>query len=205
MADKERVAQAYTYLRGLMPDGKLTQAQVAAGDLIISSCGLDVFTTLIRTVQGTTNIFSKDISATGYAIIKQFEGFKAQAYKDTGGVWTIGFGTTKYPNGVAVKQGDTCTTMQAEAWLMNDCAWVDKCLDDHIKVTVTQNQFDALASFVYNVGATAFVKSTLLRRLNAGEMSLAANEFDRWVNDNGKRIKGLVVRREQEKKLFLAA
>lgn len=86
----------------------------------------------------------------------------------------------------------------------NDCKWVDACLDKCVKVKVSQNQFDALASFVYNVGETAFVKSTMLVLLNQGNFTGAANQFDRWVFDNGKRIPGLVNRRSAEKKLFLA-
>ncbi|MDU6101543.1 MAG: lysozyme, partial [Acinetobacter sp.] len=78
------------------------------------------------------------------------------------------------------------------------------CLDKYVKVKVTQNQFDALASFVYNVGETAFVKSTMLAVLNQGNYIAAANQFDRWIFDNGKRINGLVNRRAAEKKLFLS-
>ena len=136
--------------------------------------------------------------------IRGFEGFRDKAYLDTGSVPTIGFGTIKYPNGQPVKMGDTCTRVQAEEWLKNDCKWVDACLDKYVKVKVTQNQFDALASFVYNVGETAFVKSTMLAVLNQGNYIAAANQFDRWIFDNGKRINGLVNRRAAEKKLFLS-
>lgn len=79
---------------------------------------------------------------------------------------------------------------------------MDACLDRYIKVSVTQNQFDALASFVYNIGETAFVKSTMLTLINQNNMTSAANQFDRWVIDNGKKIQGLVNRRNKEKKLF---
>ena len=92
---------------------------------------------------------------------------------------------------------------QADLWLMNDCKWVDACLDKHIKVKLNQNQFNALASFVYNVGETAFVKSTMLTLLNQSKFGLAANQFDRWIYDNGKVINGLVNRRAKEKLLFL--
>ena len=136
-------------------------------------------------------------------MIKFFEGLKLQAYLDTGGVWTIGYGTIKYPNGTRVKKGDTCTEPQALEWLINDSKWVDACLDKHIKVKLNQNQFDALASFVYNIGETAFVKSTMLSLINANKLNDAALQFDRWVNDNGKRIQGLVNRRSAEKKHFL--
>lgn len=196
-----QIAQAYSWLRA-MSGGKLTQDQVIAGDAIIASQGLETFARLINydlyTVSGQF-----DISENGYALIRQAEGFRAAAYKDTGGVWTIGFGTIKYPDGTAVKKGDTCTHAQAEEWLKNDCKWVDACLDKYIKSKVTQNQFDALSSFVYNVGETAFVKSTMLTLLNQSNYVAAANQFDRWVFDNGKRVQGLVNRRATEKQLFL--
>ncbi len=192
-------AEAFAKLRS-MSGGKLTQHQVDAGDEIISRLGLSVFAKLIGMVSINGNM---DISENGYSIIREFEGFRSSAYKDTGGVWTIGYGTIRYPNGDKVKQGDTCTTSQAESWLKNDCKWVDDCLDSSIKVDVNQNQFDALASFVYNIGESAFKSSTLLVKLNSGDYTVAASQLDRWVNDNGKKIKGLVNRRAKEKSLFL--
>ena len=151
-------------------------------------------------IRGST---TRQIGQKGLDLIKRFEGLYLRSYKCPAGVWTIGYGTIKYPNGVTVKQGDTCTQGQANLWLMNDCKWVDACLDKHIKVKLNQNQFDALASFVYNVGETAFVKSTMLTLINQSKFGLAANQFDRWIYDNGKVINGLVNRRAKEKLLFL--
>jgi len=201
----EKIAQAYSWLRAIS-GGKLTQDQVNAGDTIIATNGLTVFAKLIGfNLQIPAFITGlKDISERGFEVIREFEGFRENAYLDTGGVWTIGFGTIKYPNGNKVKKGDACTRTQAEMWLQNDTAWVDTCLDQTIKVTVNQNQFDALASFVYNVGETAFKKSTMLKVLNAGNYAGAASQFDRWVYDNGKAINGLVNRRQKEKALFLS-
>ncbi|OCZ20281.1 lysozyme [Acinetobacter pittii] len=198
-----QIAQTYSWLRA-MSGGKLTQEQVTAGDEIIEKAGLETFAKLIgyKLESGVTGQW--DISEKGYELIRGFEGFRNTAYLDTGSVPTIGFGTIKYPNGKAVRMGDTCTRAQAEEWLKNDCKWVDACLDKYVKVKVTQNQFDALASFVYNVGETAFIKSTMLAVLNQGNYIAAANQFDRWIFDNGKRINGLVNRRAAEKKLFLS-
>lgn len=196
------IAQAYSWLRA-MSGGKLEQSQVQAGDEIIACHGLRTFAALIG-FSLTQNVSGQfDISNHGYSIIRESEGYRSQAYKDTGGVWTIGYGTIKYPNGQQVKQGDTCTQGQAELWLINDCKWVDTCLDKHIKVKLSQNQFDALASFVYNIGETAFIKSTMLSLLNQSKFDLAANQFDRWIYDNGKIISGLANRRAKEKLLFL--
>ncbi|MBP8005284.1 MAG: lysozyme [Acinetobacter sp.] len=199
----EQIAQAYSWLRS-MSGGKLTQTQVEAGDQIIEKNGLETFASLINFKLDTTAVTGlRDISEKGYEIIREFEGFRSTAYRDTGGVWTIGFGTIRYPNGVKVKQGDTCTRGQAELWLKNDCLWVDACLDKYVKVKVSQNQFDALASFVYNIGETQFIKSTMLSLINQNNLTAAANQYDRWIFDNGKRIQGLVNRRAKEKALFL--
>lgn len=198
----EQIAQAYSWLRA-MSGGKLSQEQVIAGDQIIAKNGLDVFAQLIGFEMSTALVSGLlDISENGYAIIRDAEGFRSTAYLDTGGVWTIGFGTIKYPNGKSVKKGDSCTKSEAELWLKNDCVWVDACLDKNIKVKINQNQFDALASFVYNIGETAFIKSSMLTLINQNSMALAASQFDRWVFDNGKRIQGLVNRRAKERKLF---
>ena len=200
----QQIAQAYSWLRA-MSGGKLTDKQVIAGDKIIATNGLNTFAQLIGFEIPTLSVTGyRDISEKGYAIIREFEGFKAEAYLDTGGVWTIGFGTIKYPNGQRVKKGDTCTREQAEQWLKNDCKWVDVCLDKYVTAKTTQNQFDALASFVYNIGETAFAKSTMLTLLNQNNFTAAANQFDRWVFDNGKRITGLANRRTKEKALFLS-
>ena len=199
----KQIAQAFSWLRA-MSGGKLTQEQVIAGDQIIAENGLNVFAQLIGfNVPKTMVSGQRDISECGYAIIRDAEGFRSKAYLDTGGVWTIGFGTIKYPNGTSVQKGDVCTTQQAEQWLKNDCKWVDACLDKNVKVNLNQNQFDALASFVYNIGETAFVKSTMLTLINQNSLTSAASQFDRWVFDNGKRIQGLVNRRAKEKSLFL--
>lgn len=187
-----------------MSGGKLTQDQVSAGDAIIATNGLTVFAKLIGfEIPKSLAIGQRDISENGYAIIRDAEGFRSTAYLDTGGVWTIGFGTIKYPNGIKVKVGDTCTRAQAELWLKNDCKWVDACLDKYVKVNINQNQFDALASFVYNVGEIAFVKSTMLTLINKGELQVAASQFDRWIYDNGVKVSGLVNRRAKERALFL--
>ncbi|OTG79567.1 lysozyme [Acinetobacter sp. ANC 4558] len=197
----QQIAQAYSWLRA-MSGGKLTQAQVDAGDVIIAVNGLEVFFNLIGFKLNTTVTGLRDISEKGYALIREFEGFRANAYLDSAGIWTIGFGTIKI-NGKPVKKGDTCTKEQAEQWLKLDCLWVDACLDKYITIVVTQNQFDALASLVYNIGETAFKSSTLLTKLNAGDFKAAADNFDRWVNAGGKRLQGLVNRRAKEKELFL--
>ena len=198
------VPQAYSWLRA-MSGGKLEQKQVTAGDEIIAKLGFPIFADTIGFTYTTAGVTGQwDISKDGYDLIKSFEGLETSAYKDSAGIWTIGYGTIKYPNGTRVAGGDKITQAQAQSYLESDSKWVDACLDKHIKVKVSQRQFDALASFVYNVGETAFSTSTLLKKLNAGDFKGAGDQFDVWVNAGGRKVQGLVNRRAKEKALFLA-
>lgn len=130
-----------------------------------------------------------------------------KAYKDTAGIWTIGNGTIKYPNGVPVKAGDTCTTEQALLYEQHDLMAVEAAINASVKVNLTQNQFDALCSFTYNEGISAEAHSTLLTLLNSGDFRGAANHFLDWdkEHENGKLVTspGLLKRRQDEMELFL--
>jgi lysozyme len=130
-------------------------------------------------------------------LIKQFEGCRLEAYQDGNGIWTIADGHTG-----GVKAGDTCTQEQADAWLNEDLAIVDRALSKMVRVEVTQNQYDALVSFVYNIGAYHFLFSTCLKDLNAGDLEGAANGILLWNKVAGKVSAGLVRRRAAEKALF---
>lgn len=130
----------------------------------------------------------------GFELTKQFEGCKLIAYQDQVGVWTIGYGHTEN-----VKQGDTCTQVQAELWLRED---VQDCIDainKFCKVNLNQSQFDALVDFAFNLGIGALLKSTLWKKLNAGDYQGAAREFERWDMAGGKHVPGLLRRRLAEK------
>lgn len=142
-------------------------------------------------------------SQTGINLIKGFEGKRLAAYDDGVGVWTIGYGTIKYPNGVRVKKGDTCTDTQAESYLKNDLVKFESAINRLVKVPLNQNQFDALSSFTYNLGETNLSKSTLLKKLNAKDYAGAADQFLVWNRAGGKVLTGLVRRREAERNLFL--
>lgn len=138
-------------------------------------------------------------------MIKEFEGLYLKAYKDPVGIPTIGWGTIRYPDGSKVKMGDTCTVQQAELSLMYEVQGFVDAVDRLVKVPITNNSFCALVSFCYNLGAGALGKSTLLKRLNAGESKAAVGEeFGKWINAGGKPLKGLIRRREAERKLFIA-
>jgi lysozyme len=131
-------------------------------------------------------------------LIQQSEGLRLTAYRDTGGVLTIGYGHT----GPDVYEGQTITKAEAERLLRQDMQTAANAVREFVGVPLSPAQFDALTSFVFNVGRAAFARSTLLRKLNARDYAGAAAEFDRWVYDNGRKLPGLVARRAEERALF---
>ena len=138
----------------------------------------------------------KSIGSRGLALIKQFEGLRLEAYRDTGGVWTVGFGHT-----LSVKPGDKITEAQAETLLKADLITATKSVDSLVTVPLTENQRDALISFEFNTGG--LMGSTLLKLLNAKDYVGACAEFARWHKDNGVRLRGLLRRRVAEMALYL--
>lgn len=142
------------------------------------------------------------LSHSGLEFLKDQEGFEAKAYRDGGGVWTIGFGTTRI-NGKPVEAGMTCTESEALLWLAQDTASAQTTLNQSVRVPLRQSQFDALVSLVYNIGSDAFLKSTLLRMLNMGDYMGAYAQMSRWDHDNGKVVLGLTKRRMREQSLFI--
>ena len=137
------------------------------------------------------------------ALIKRFEGLKLTAYQDTGGVWTIGYGTTSI-NGVPVYPGQTITEVQANEYLTTHLSTsVSPIINSKTKAPITQSMYDALCCFTYNLGSGNFSKSTLLKELNAGKYLDAATMFSDWIKDDGVVLPGLVRRRGAEKDLFL--
>lgn len=178
--------------------GKLTQKQVDAADKLIATAYDD-----LNDVLGIATD-EMHVSPSGVDLICNFEGLRLKAYDDGVGVWTIGFGTTVYPNGIKVKKGDTCTEAQAKAYMAHDLKKFASAVNNAVTVPLNQNQFDALVSLAYNIGTGAFSKSTLVKKLNANDYRSAADQFDVWVNAGGKRMQGLVNRRAKEKALFLS-
>ena len=189
--------QIFDFLRKIS-GGTLTQKQVDAADKLIATAYDD-----LNDVLGIATD-EMHVSPSGVDLICNFEGLRLKAYDDGVGVWTIGFGTTKYPNGIRVKKGDTCTLDQAKAYMRNDLKSFEQTVNNTVKVPLNQNQFDALVSLAYNIGTNAFSKSTLVKKLNANDIRGAADQFDVWVNAGGKRMQGLVNRRAKEKALFLS-
>lgn len=137
-------------------------------------------------------------SRNGIELIKRFEGCRLKTYICPAGVFTIGYGHT----GADVKSGLKITQEEAETLLKNDLKAFEKGVQRIIKKELTQNQFDALVSFAYNLGLESLRKSTLAKLINQGKIKEAANQFERWVYANGVKLNGLIRRRKAEKELF---
>lgn len=135
-------------------------------------------------------------------LVKRWEGYRDEAYDDGGGVWTIGYGTIRYPNGKSVQKGDTCSQDEAEQWLHDELLDSEDAVNNLVDVDLTQYQFDALVSFVYNCGQGAFRSSTMRKLLNSSDYNGAALQFPRWCKDNGQVVQGLLNRRKDEQRMF---
>ncbi|WP_375207552.1 lysozyme [Hyphococcus sp.] len=142
-------------------------------------------------------------SENGVELIKRFEGLELEAYQDIAGIWTIGYGHT----GPDVEPGMKISEREAEEMLRRDLKPREQAVESAVKVPLNQNEFDALVSFVYNVGASAFRGSTALKRLNKGDRAGAADALTWWnkatVGGVLREVMGLTRRRAAEKALFL--
>jgi lysozyme len=138
-----------------------------------------------------------NISTEGLALIKKFEGLELEAYKCAAGVWTIGYGHTK-----GVSEGDMWTEAEADEALKHELKEFEGYINDLVTCPLSQNQFDALVSWVYNLGPANLKASTLLKRLNAGDYADVPNQLKRWNKAGGKVLEGLIRRREAEALLF---
>ena len=146
----------------------------------------------------------KKLNQTGYDLIKQFEGLMLKPYLCSAKVPTIGYGNTFYENGVKVKMSDAQITKQrAEELLKINADRFASKVTNLLKKEVTQNQFNALVSFAYNVGSGALASSTLLKLVNINPNDgNIAKEFLKWNKGGGKIIDGLTKRRMKESALY---
>lgn len=136
-------------------------------------------------------------SGAARALVRQSEGCYLQAYRCPAGVPTLGVGRTR-----GVRMGDRCTVQQADMWLSQDLEDAGSHVAQLVTAPLTQGQFDALTSFVFNLGASRLAESTLLILLNKGNYRGAADQFARWVHAGDKALPGLVARRAAEAKMF---
>tara|TARA_R100000995_G_scaffold38402_1_gene17753 strand:- start:301 stop:744 length:444 start_codon:yes stop_codon:yes gene_type:complete len=138
-----------------------------------------------------------NISQEGISLIKKFEGCELEAYQCAAGVWTIGYGSTKN-----VKEGDTLTQKEADNLLLHEMQEYEDYIKELVKVPLKQNQFDALVSWVFNLGPANLKASTMLKFLNAGDYHLIPSQIKRWNKASGKVLEGLIRRREAEALMF---
>lgn len=139
----------------------------------------------------------KKISDKAREVLKRLEGLRLIAYRCSGEKWTIGFGHTKN-----VGPGKIITVEQAEKLFNDDCTEIEHYVNMFVKVDLKPHEFDAVCLFTFNVGPTALKRSTLLRKLNSGEVSAVLTEFEKWVYSSNTVDPVLVKRRAYEKKLF---
>ena len=139
------------------------------------------------------------INERGLSIIKEFEGLRLRSYVCPAGKWTIGWGHTRTarPN-MGITEG------QADELLREDVRNFERCINRNVRVPLTNNEFSALVSWAFNIGCGAVQTSTLLRVLNQGNKTRAADELLRWNRGDGRVLKGLIRRRQAERELFLS-
>ena len=143
------------------------------------------------------------INKDGLDLIKSFEGLRLQSYLCSANVPTIGYGTTIYPNGIKVKLGESITLANADKCFEVDIQKFVIAVNNLVRVNLTQNQFNALVSFSYNVGIGNFNRSTLLKLVNANpDDDRIRSEFMKWDKAGGKVVKGLTNRRKIESDIY---
>ena len=195
-------------------DGELKQVNEqtnvlldGSGNPVVDSSGAPVTTSQESVTLENANKLKRAVeytpSANCVALIKRFEGLRLQAYQDSVGIWTIGYGTTRI-NGSPVQPGMIITEVQAEKYLSEDLKEFVPLVQRNTRALITQSMFDALCSFTYNLGGGNLSKSTLLKDLNSSKYLDAATGFMLWTKAGGKELLGLVRRRSAEKDLFLA-
>ena len=151
-----------------------------------------------------TQKIRKPLAATAIGValltsIANHEGFRSNAYRPLAeDVPTIGWGSTRHPDGTPVKMGETITREKALSYLKNDTQKFVNQMVSCVKVPVSQGEFDAFVSLTYNIGPSAFCRSTLVKKLNQYDYEGACKEIMKWSYFKGKQLPGLVKRRQQE-------
>lgn len=206
-------SEFFDWVRGNQQSRQLSQMQVDGAKKVLSVVKADELQAFVAaltgwkidgiSVDGKTDTLDRVMSQKGIEHLKLSEGLRLKAYQDTGDVWTIGYGHTSAAGGMKVYAGLAITHAQAEQLLKDDLERMTyPVIKRLVKVDLTQGQFDALCSFIYNLGEGQVKTSTLLKLLNAKDYKGASGQFGRWIYDNGKKLDGLVTRRGDEQELF---
>ncbi|MGP5435706.1 lysozyme [Psychrobacter alimentarius] len=208
----------FNWLREQQDDNKLSQNMVNGANEMLALMDVEALKDALSKVNGWSVFNSNDgmrLSDVGSKVINQFEGFRSSPYRDTKGVWTIGFGNTYYENGTSVKPTDPAIARERALELKRNVVnkdfapAVNIMLADEIdKGWVTQNMFDMLISLGYNIGAATLATSTVIRKIRLNDKRGAADAlllFNK-VRKNGRLEvePGLNTRRNKERQIFLS-
>tara|TARA_Y100001963_G_scaffold151985_1_gene235884 strand:+ start:8 stop:508 length:501 start_codon:yes stop_codon:yes gene_type:complete len=158
---------------------------------------VQLFRSILERLTPTIKESNMKISQEGLSLIKKFEGCELKAYRCAANVLTIGYGSTKN-----VKEGDTITQEEADKLLLHEMKEYEGYINDMVKSDLKQNEFDALVSWVFNLGPSNLSSSTLLQKLNNKDWDDIPNQIKRWNKAGGEVLQGLVRRREAEALLF---
>jgi lysozyme len=204
-------SEFFDWLRSMQDDKKLTQNEVDAANALLSNTDAQTLKNWLMDINNWSDTSGMTLSKKGLDIIKQFEGFRSAPYRDSVGVWTIGYGNTYYPSGKKVSASDKHLTENEASKLKLDI--INKDFSPSVNLLlkkeieqgkITQNMFDALISLAYNIGTGALARSSVIRHLKAGDKKSAAKAFLMWNKAKGKTLKGLTIRRQKESDLFLS-
>ena len=204
-------SEFFDWLRSMQDDKKLTQNEVDTANALLSNTDATTLKNWLMDINNWSDTSGMTLSKKGLDIIKQFEGFRSEPYRDSVGVWTIGYGNTYYPSGKKVSASDKHLTENEASKLKLDI--INKDFSPSVNLLlkkeieqgkITQNMFDALLSLIYNIGVGAFSSSSVIRHLKAGDKESAAKAFLMWDKAKGKTLKGLTIRRQKESDLFLS-
>ena len=204
-------SEFFDWLRSMQDDKKLTQNEVDTANALLSNTDAQTLKNWLMDINNWSDTSGMTLSQKGLDIIKQFEGFRSEPYRDSVGVWTIGYGNTYYPSGKKVSASDKHLTEYEASKLKLDI--INKDFSPSVNLLlkkeieqgkITQNMFDALLSLIYNIGVGALARSSVIRHLKAGDKESAAKAFLMWNKAKGKTLKGLTIRRQKESDLFLS-
>jgi|TARA_Y100000296_G_scaffold85574_1_gene121926 lysozyme len=162
--------------------------------IIVILMGLLFITMIIFIYDSEKAMKTSDV---GIELIKEFEGCTQVAYQDSVGVWTIGYGHTK-----DVYEGQLSIKKTIERFLQEDLQEFEDYVESYVEVPLSQNQFDALVAWTFNLGPGNLLKSTMLKRLNEGDYAAVPDEMRRWNKAGGEVLNGLIRRRDAEANLF---
>ena len=204
-------SEFFDWLRSMQDDKKLTQNEVDTANALLSNTDAQTLKNWLMDINNWSDTSGMTLSKKGLDSIKQFEDFRSEPYRDSVGVWTIGYGNTYYPSGKKVSASDKPITENEASKLNLDI--INKDFSPSVNLLlkkeieqgkITQNMFDALISLAYNIGTGALARSSVIRHLKAGDMKSAAKAFLMWDKAKGKTLKGLTIRRQKESDLFLS-